>query len=840
MYTFNKLIVEPKIPENLEKLREISVDFWWTYNPEYVEILRLIDEKKYLEYKNPIEFLRKVSQESLDLASENTKVLDLYKSVCEKYKKDLESFKSASKAFDSKVVVFADEYGFSDSMPIYKSMVGIKVADYLKQLKRKKLSFVAIGLMYKEGMYIQKIDKFGNQINEYIKFEKENLPIEELTDEDTKEVVLSVKLADFEVYFKVWKVKLLTDYIYLLDTDIDKNSLKLREITKRINENRENYKMLQKILLGIGGAKLIDFLNIDSSIYHLFTPAGAFCILEEIKKLMYNEKISFEIAKEIVRSKMILSFENSSQINDFKHFDKSENLNNRFKMNEVVSILNNYILDLGIDKQKFVNLATTNKDKYKLYFYLDIFAIKNTVSRLSADTDYNEYLKQKYTNLWSNYTYKESPIYNLDKHIDIQSWSSFRYAKILEKLKLIPEAEVSEINNNDNINNTDAKLAFGISNEEILVEKLKCKTDLIKEIVKNLDNRKSRNHQKYHVCKKESLEDPGFKYVGTDILIHINEFWAEKEYFELIFNDLEKLAQILGNEKRKAKLILTAKILPNELQKQEILKKVIEISEKAEFKNKIIILENVGIDLYKKIIAGIDISVVKKGANIYNSSTYQKTILNFVYNIKANENIYLSLEKYIKQYYNAEMYGYSQIWIDLIKKTLAEKIAGFKKLDISKYINIYKEIFEKNRLYFKDITKVIEYRKFKKRAFLTFDEIRISPICQIEFGDLKTETILAKDVKKLEVLVSSYDIAFDNLSVEIYLVKLNENGKFEFVERIPMQRVSTKGNEAKYIKEITMKKAGEFAYTFRIIPTHEMMRDKEDMNLIKWYNKEEE
>ena len=82
MYIFNRITVNPQLPKRISKLSEIASNLWWSWNTDFLKILKDIDIDLWENVgKNPVKFLKLVSQEKLEQAEKNVMLLKRYDSV---------------------------------------------------------------------------------------------------------------------------------------------------------------------------------------------------------------------------------------------------------------------------------------------------------------------------------------------------------------------------------------------------------------------------------------------------------------------------------------------------------------------------------------------------------------------------------------------------------------------------------------------------------------------------------------------------------------------------------------------------------------------------------------
>ena len=86
MYVFNKITVNPQLPKRIEKLSEISNNLWWSWNTRFLRLFKMMDRDLWENCgKNPIKFLKLVSQERLEYAEKNQEFLKEYDKVSKEF-----------------------------------------------------------------------------------------------------------------------------------------------------------------------------------------------------------------------------------------------------------------------------------------------------------------------------------------------------------------------------------------------------------------------------------------------------------------------------------------------------------------------------------------------------------------------------------------------------------------------------------------------------------------------------------------------------------------------------------------------------------------------------------
>ena len=314
MYIFNRITVNPQLPKRIEKLSEISNNLWWSWNTEFLRLFQKIDRDLWEQSnKNPIKFLKHVSQERLELAAKDITFLKEYDKVVDHYEGYMNSKNTwfSSKYPENKkdlIAYFSAEYGLDQTIPIYSGGLGILSGDHLKSASDLGIPLVGVGLLYKHGYFKQKINGYGIQETENNGIDLYDLPINPVKDDKGEDLTIFVKFPKRRLYLKVWQINVGRVKLYLLDSDIDKNHQEDRNVTLQLYGGDQEMRIRQEIVLGQGGVELLTkYLHLKPTVYHMNEGHSAFLNLEVIKNLIKEKQISFDMAKDIASSKTVFT-----------------------------------------------------------------------------------------------------------------------------------------------------------------------------------------------------------------------------------------------------------------------------------------------------------------------------------------------------------------------------------------------------------------------------------------------------------------------------------------------------------------------------------------------------
>ena len=294
----------PYLPKELEKLREIAYNLFWTWNPDIRELFKRLDRDLWVETNhNPVMMLGLISQERLLEVSQDDGFrahLDRAHNNLKQYLTEKTWFQKNYKSSDSfNIAYFSAEFGLTECLQTYSGGLGVLAGDHLKASSDIGIPLIGIGLLYKVGYFQQYLNSEGWQHERYEINDFDNLPMTLMLDDKKEPLILSVQMAQRETYYQVWKIEVGRVPLYLLDTNVPLNSEHDRKITETLYGGNVETRIQQEIILGIGGIKLLNSLGINPTVCHMNEGHSAFLSLERIRLLIQNHELNFNEAKEV-------------------------------------------------------------------------------------------------------------------------------------------------------------------------------------------------------------------------------------------------------------------------------------------------------------------------------------------------------------------------------------------------------------------------------------------------------------------------------------------------------------------------------------------------------------
>ena len=858
MYVFNKITVNPQLPKNINRLQEIANNLWWSWNSEFLRLFKSIDNDLWETVgKNPIKFLKRVSQERIEMASNDEKFVKEYNKVVKNFddymtSKDTWFNKKYPENKNDLIAYFSAEYGLDEIIPIYSGGLGILSGDHLKSASDLGIPLVGVGLLYKNGYFNQKIEGYGIQTSEYNNIDLENLPINPVKNEKGEDLIIYVKFPKRRLYLKVWQINVGRVKLYLLDSDIDNNNPEDRDVTLRLYGGDQEMRIRQEIVLGMSGVELLKVLGLTPTIYHMNEGHSAFLTFELMKNTVEEKQVSFEVTKDIVSAKTVFTTHTPVPAG-----------NDIFPIDLIDKYFKGFWDYLGTDRETFLRLGMKPADNLDNCFNMGILALKIAGKKNGVSKLHGEVSRELFGEVWPNIAANESPITYVTNGIHTCSWLAPKLKDLYNEYLTTPATPYWQ----DKIHLDETwKRIKSIPNDKLWGVHLERKQKLVDVIKENTIKRLRRAGVSYEEVR-EIVADLSV----NDLIIGFARRFATYKRATLIFNDLERITQILNDSDRPVKLVFAGKAHPADRQGQDLIKYIHELSMKPQFKGKIFLLENYNIAMSRYLVSGVDVWLNTPRRPMEASGTSgQKASVNGVINfsvldgwwaegydqtngwsigtnqeyssyqeqdIADSESIYRTLEnKIIPMFYDKNEQGISDRWVETMKNSIITTGGKYSTARmLVDYTNkLYMPLIKLTNEHFNILERAVEYTSWKKDIYTNWKNITIEQ-------EENPENINIDAGESIEVRcnVTLPNLSKDDIQVQVYCGRVSDNGTVDDVLVVPMRLVEEEEEYQRYhySAKIQLQTGGNYGYTFRVMPHHEMLLDSENLDLVKWIEK---
>jgi len=841
---WKKILVSPVLPESLKPLKELAFNLWWSWNPEAVELFKSISCEKWeaLDH-NPVRILESLPLERINEMADDklfTQQLDRV------YKRFLNYLNKSEKKEGQQVAYFSMEYGLHNSVKIFSGGLGMLAGDYLKQASDSNKNIIAIGLLYRYGYFKQILSHFGEQSAEYNVQKTTQLPLIPVRDSQGGRIRIAMAFPGRMVLAKAWRLDVGRIPLYLLDTNVSENSEEDKKLTSQLYGGNNEHRLKQEMLLGLGGIRLLQQLGLQPAIYHSNEGHSAFTGLERIKNLIDEQQLTFNAAKEYVRS-----------TNLFTTHTPVPAGHDSFEEDLIRAYLSHFSKHFSISWDDFMALGRFNPKNNSEKFSMSVLAARlsqevNGVSRIHGRVS-----REMFKPLYPGYYAEELHIGHITNGVHYFSWTD----KVWQDLYRNSFDETFE---EDQPNVENWEKIYNIPDDKIRGNRLMLKKQLL-DFVKN-------HIQKNLTQRQESpkLIIETIKYLNENSLIFgFARRFATYKRADLLFTDLERLARIVNNPEKPVLFLFAGKAHPHDTAGQELIKRIIAFSKMPQFVGRIIFLEDYDMIMGKVLTSGVDVWLNTPTRPLEASGTSgEKAIMNGVVNFSVldgwwaegyisgagwaipetrtyqnqqsqneldSELIYNTLEEeIIPTYFEKDSKGISRQWISHIKNTIAGIAPHFtmQRMLNEYYQKYYTQLFQNanimSSMHFENARKLAQWKEK----------------VEVAWNNISVESLLVPDTSKGAMPYGKYFMAEINLNIpgleaadigaEVIMGNKTNGDIEKIVLRQPLQCKVAGDEKISFVCSFPLSHAGIIDYAFRLFPTHELLRHRMDFPLVKW------
>ncbi|MBP7076917.1 MAG: alpha-glucan family phosphorylase [Bacteroidales bacterium] len=833
--------VAASLPEEFNKLRDIMMNIWWSWNTDVVDMFQMMDPELWEKHKyNPIKMLKDISEMRFAELVADEEFHEVYNRIVKKYETYMseETYKKAPH-----IAYFSMEYGFNDNLKIFSGGLGILAGDYLKEASDSEVNMTGIGLLYRNGYFKQKLSVYGEQLSEYTPQRFSNLPISAARNPDGSWAEVSIVFPGRIVYARIWMVNIGRNKLYLLDTDFEKNQENDREITYQLYGGDNENRLKQEMILGIGGIRLIRLLQLRPDMYHVNEGHAAFIGLERLRVLMHESGLTFSEALDYIRASSLFTTHTPVPAG---HDVFDEDLMRTYMFH--------YPERFNITWDDFMNLgkASPADKKFSMSYLAANFSQEiNGVSLLHGHVS-----RGIFHNLYHDFLPEELHISYATNGVHYKSWTA-------------PKWQEFYINNlGEDIDNwlsdTDRwKILSNVPDSEIWSLRQQQRQILVDYLHKRI--------RKFWVSR---FENPKNMISVLDNLkpqaltIAFARRFATYKRAHLLFKNIERLKEIVNNPKQPVQFIFAGKAHPNDKAGQDLIKYIVEISKQPEFLGKIIFLENYDINLAKRLVQGVDIWLNTPTRPLEASGTSgMKAVLNGVLHFSVldgwwvegykkgagwalpkertyqnqdfqdeldSESIYSMLEnEIIPMFYNRNAEGVPEQWVGYIKKSISEVAPQFttRRMLQDYFSRFYNKLYKRSKQLKADNYQLLsQLNRWKKYITARWKEVEL---VSLETNRPEAEMAQTGDIINMHIAMNLNGIKPDDVQIELIITE-NFFGHRELIGIEEAKLIEEKSGIHYFTISTRLFEPGTINYALRIVPRNDLIPYKADFNLIKW------
>ncbi len=678
------------LPKRIARLAELATNLWWTWHPEAARVFGRLDYDLWERLgHNPIRLLNEIDKEKLNQLANDKEYLSLYDSLFETFdsyfKKETWSHKTHPQ-LKNPIAYFSMEFGLHETLPIYSGGLGVLAGDHLKEASDLGLPLIGIGFMYAQGYFTQRISEDGWQeaLNHPLSFN--HLPVA-LVKKNNKPITIQFNFPDRTIHAQIWEVRVGRIPLYLLDSNVEINNEYDRLLTARLYWSDLDRRIMQEILLGIGGLRALRALGYDPAVWHMNEGHASFLTLERIRELVASG-LTFESAAEQTRSQNVFT----------THTPVPAGID-EFPLWLMDKYFANYWHELGLTREEFVNVAK-HQQAHTETFSMPILALKLSNGRNGVSELHGEVSRDMWKFLWHDKKVSDVPIDHVTNGVHTRNWLARRMNLLLEKY--LGADWYDDLDNPNLLEKIDS-----IPDSELWNTHLHLKRKLSFYLKERVRDRWT--HGGFHPVQVVSS---GVLINPYALTIGFARRFATYKRASLVLSQVERLLDIINRPNMPVQIIFAGKAHPADEPGKQLIQKVYRTVKKAETGGRIVFIEDYEMNLARYLVQGVDVwlNTPRRPYEASGTSGMKAAIngaLNFsildgwwreAYNgnngwsigeekpyestdaqdVADAESLYHTLEhKIIPMYYNRDPKEMSAEWVTFMKNTMKTVIPQF-------------------------------------------------------------------------------------------------------------------------------------------------------------------
>jgi alpha-glucan phosphorylase-like protein len=740
----------------------------------------------------------------------------------------------------------------------------------LKVMSDLRVPFIAIGLFYKQGYFLQTINVRGDQVALYETWNKHHIPMRSMSDEKGKALLIGVNILDRVVYAKVWEVQVGYIKLYLLDTDVPDNIAEDREITNSLYGGTREVRLQQEIILGIGGTKFIlEKLKIQPALYHLNEGHSAFLLLERIRSY-HHQGMAIDDAIELVRCTSIFTTHTPVPAGN-EEFGEDMIKKYFASYAEGMSLPFEDLLALAQSGSTSPSAATSGGSSSgassvgssievvaQRNFSMTALALRLCAYSNAVSTLHGKVARAMWQGIWPGLLSSEVPITHVTNGVHLATWLGPNMHELYQQYlqhDWIERQDESKV----------WKEIMLIPNKELWYVHQEQKRKLV-DLVKNL------------ILQQYSLRNESKRLINASInclheevlLLGLARRFTSYKRNDLVSKDKERLASILTNNERPIVLLIAGKAHPMDSGGNSLIREIITTLREDRFNGHIIFLEEYNIALAKAMVQGVDVwlntpilgheacgtSGMKVGINGGLNFSTRDGWWEEAYNHRLGwevesvpriddlekrndiESMFLlnKLEAEVAGLYYAKRKGsFNDDWVNKIKISIALIASKYNTMRMAKeYINAMycPAILHEEQVAANDYRELREIVTWKKEIVDRFNTVKIKAVL---IEGVKENKILAEGLIKVKVLLFSGKLTAHEIKTELILTRFDSKGVESKPIVMPLKLTdSRESGILNFEVEYKVEDTGVYSYGVRVFPYNEKLLNRYEAGVIYW------
>jgi starch phosphorylase len=851
-----RFTVRPVLPDPLRPLSDLARNLRWSWHAGTRDLFRSVDPERWAASGcDPVRLLGSVAPERLaELAGDRGFLdrLDAAAADLDAYMTGARWYQAQTDRLPTAVAYFSPEFGITAALPQYSGGLGILAGDHLKAASDLGVPLVGVGLLYRHGYFRQSLSRDGWQQEHYPVLDPNELPLVQLEEPDGSPVRVTLALpGGRSLRARVWLAQVGRIPLLLLDSDVEENDLGERGVTDRLYGGGSEHRLLQEMLLGIGGVRAVRAYcrltgHPGPEVFHTNEGHAGFLGLERIAELRASG-LDFDSALEAVRAGTVFTTHTPVPAG-IDRFDRELVARHFGPDAELPHLEVEHILRLGMEtypggEPNLFNMAVMG---------LRLAQRANGVSLLHGNVS-----RGMFAGLWPGFDPEEVPITSVTNGVHAPTWVAPEVFRLgAREIGAQRAEEALSVGDSDRWDSV-----ADIPDQDIWQLRRSLRELLVMEVRERLRaSWRQRGAGTAELGWIDGVLDPDVLTIGFARRV------PSYKRLTLMLRDRDRLMDLLLHPERPVQIVVAGKAHPADDGGKRLIQELVRFADDPRVRHRIVFLPDYGMAMAQKLYPGCDIWLNNPLRPLEACGTSgMKAALNGCLNLSVLDGwwdewfqpdfgwavptadgagtdpdrrddieaaaLYDLLEQRITpRFYERGDSGLPDRWIEMVRRTLS--LLGPKVLAgrmVREYVErLYAPAAHAHRAMDPDAARDLAEWKARVRAAwhgVTVDHVETSAAAATaELG-----TTLG-----LRVRVGLGDLGPDDVEVQAVSGRVDEEDRITDAAAVPLKPAGAPDQEGRWVYEgpLTLDRTGPFGYTVRILPSHRLLASGAELGLV--------
>nr|WP_239154540.1 glycosyltransferase family 1 protein [Streptomyces sp. SID14446] len=851
-----RFTVRPVLPEPLHPLSDLARNLRWSWHAETRDLFQSVDPERWAASDgDPVRLLGSVSAARLTELTEDSRFLRRLAEVSD----DLRDYMTGDRWYQTQtsdlpaaVGYFSPEFGITAALPQYSGGLGILAGDHLKAASDLGVPLIGVGLLYRHGYFRQSLSREGWQQEQYPVLDPNELPVVPLREEDGTAAQVSLALPGGRaLHARIWLAQVGRVPLLMLDSDVEENDLGERGVTDRLYGGGSEHRLLQEMLLGIGGVRAVRTYcrltgHAPPEVFHTNEGHAGFLGLERIAELG-DAGLDFASALEAVRAGTVFTTHTPVPAG-IDRFDRELVARHFGADAELPRIDVERILALGMEtypggEPNLFNMAVMG---------LRLGQRANGVSLLHGQVS-----REMFSGLWPGFDAEEVPITSVTNGVHAPTW-------VAPEVFRLGARQIGAQRTEDalTVGGSDRWDAVAeIADQEIWDLRRVLREQLVQEVRERLQaSWRQRGAGTAELGWIDGVLDPDVLTIGFARRV------PSYKRLTLMLRDRDRLMDLLLHPERPVQIVVAGKAHPADDGGKRLIQELVRFADDPRVRHRIVFLPDYGMAMAQKLYPGCDIWLNNPLRPLEACGTSgMKAALNGCLNLsvldgwwdewfrpdfgwaiptadgtatdddrrdelEANALYELLEQRVAPRFYDRGRHGLPDRWIEMVRQTLTH--LGPKVLAgrmVREYVErLYAPAAHAHRSLTADAAR--ELAGWKARVRAAWPQVTVD---HLEATSATTTAELGASLS-LRVRVGLGDLSPDDVEVQAVAGRVGTDDRIADAVCVPLKPAGGSDLEGRWVYEgpLSLDRTGPFGYTVRILPAHRLLASGAELGLV--------